>query len=535
MWKALEHYTLDGLLERRAEQYPDKVFLYLNDVPLTYGEVWRRSTAAANRLTQLGVGAGDTVAVFLETCPEYVDVLFACARIGAIYAPVNTAFRGDFLRHQLRDSGTKVIVVDGSLMERLAEVAGEDLPELKVAIVRNTEGQDACKISGIDVFSISTLAEASDAALVGDHDVRWNALSALLYTSGTTGPAKGVELTSHYLVTAGKTLAELWKLQPDETIYAAVPLYHFSGMLGAVTSTLVTGSTAVLDSWFSVRATWDRIRKYGAAGFIGVGPMVVMLYNLPPDPSDADLPLRFISAAPIPTELWRKIEQRYNCECTSVYGMTECFPITVLGVGSGGAPGSAGSPNPNFDVQLVDANDEEIAAGEVGEIVARPRAPHVMFEGYSGRPEATVAQMRNLWFHTGDLGRFDEQGNLWYVDRKKDAIRRRGENISSFEVERVLATHPAVAEIAVIAVPSPVSEEDVKACLVLAPDADLGPIEFMDFCGEKLPFFAVPRYLEFVDDLPRNATGRILKFQLRDDPVNARTWDREAAGYKVKR
>jgi acyl-CoA synthetase (AMP-forming)/AMP-acid ligase II len=157
MWKALEHYTLDGLLERRAEQYPDKVFLYLNDVPLTYGEVWRRSTAAANRLTQLGVGAGDTVAVFLETCPEYVDVLFACARIGAIYAPVNTAFRGDFLRHQLRDSGTKVIVVDGSLMERLAEVAGEDLPELKVAIVRNTEGQDACKISGIDVFSISTL------------------------------------------------------------------------------------------------------------------------------------------------------------------------------------------------------------------------------------------------------------------------------------------------------------------------------------------------------------------------------------------
>jgi crotonobetaine/carnitine-CoA ligase len=215
--------------------------------------------------------------------------------------------------------------------------------------------------------------------------------------------------------------------------------------------------------------------------------------------------------------------------------MTECFPITVLGVGSGGAPGSAGSPNPNFDVRLVDTDDEEVAAGEVGEIIARPRAPHVMFEGYSGRPEATLAQMRNLWFHTGDLGRFDEHGNLWYVDRKKDAIRRRGENISSFEVERALATHPAVAEIAVIAVPSPVGEEDVKACLVLAPDAELDPIEFMDFCGEKLPFFAVPRYLEFVDELPRNATGRILKFRLRDDPVNARTWDREAAGYKVKR
>jgi crotonobetaine/carnitine-CoA ligase len=218
-----------------------------------------------------------------------------------------------------------------------------------------------------------------------------------------------------------------------------------------------------------------------------------------------------------------------------MYGMTEAFPITVLGVGDDCAPGSAGVPTASWDLRLVDDDDEDVAPGAVGEIVVRPRSPHVMFEGYFHRPEATVSQLRNLWFHTGDLARRDDDGNLWFVDRKKDSVRRRGENISSFEVEAVVMSHPAVAAAAMIGVPSPLGEEDVKVCVVPAEGATLRPEDLLDHLVPRLPYFAVPRYVELVEDLPRNATGRVLKYELRKNPLTSTTWDREAAGYSVSR
>ena len=217
-----------------------------------------------------------------------------------------------------------------------------------------------------------------------------------------------------------------------------------------------------------------------------------------------------------------------------MYGMTEAFPLTIMGVEDPAVPGSAGRPNPAFEIRLFDDDDNEVASGEVGEIVCRPRRSHVMFDGYDDDPRATLDQMRNLWFHTGDLGRFDGDGNLFFVDRKKDAIRRRGENISSFEVESSIGRHPDVADVAVHAVPSPFGEDDVKACVVRASGSTLGAEGLMDFCVERLPFFAVPRYIEFVDALPRNHSGRVLKFQLREAGVTESTWDREVAGYEVR-
>jgi len=379
---------------------------------------------------------------------------------------------------------------------------------------------------------VQTLLDAPADAPAGQ--VAWDDVCALFYTSGTTGPSKGAALTQHYLVSAGRAVADAWDLQPHETVYGAVPLFHFSGMLGAVLSALVTGSTAVLDRWFSVSTAWDQVRRYNAVGFVGVGPMVMMLWGLPPDPADADLPIRFISAAPIPTDLWPQIEQRYDCKVVTMYGMTEAFPITVLGVRDDCAPGSAGLPTSSFELRLVDDDEHDVASGAVGEIVVRPRLPHVMFEGYHGRPEATLAQLRNLWFHTGDLARRDDAGNLWFVDRKKDAVRRRGENISSFEVEAVITAHPQVEAAAMVGVPSPLGEQDVKVFVVRS-DPALTEEALLDHAAERMPYFAVPRYVEFVDDLPRNATGRVLKYQLRDQPNTDATWDREAAGYRVRR
>src|SRR4051794_5358782 len=527
--RSAQRWTLPELLDRRAQERPDQPFLYVDDVPLTYGVLQRRSVSAANRLRALGIGRGDAVAVLMENCPEYLDVLFGVTRLGGLYVPVNTAFRGDFLAHQLRDAGAKVVVVDEALLPRVAEVVGE-LPELRAVLVRG----ELADIAGVDVLPVQTLREARDDALDEPVVVAWDDVCALFYTSGTTGPSKGAALTQHYLLSAGKAVADAWDLQPHETVYGAVPLFHFSGMLGAVLSALVTGSTAVLDRWFSVSTAWDQVKRYNAIGFVGVGPMVMMLWGLPPDPGDKELPIRFISAAPIPTDLWPQIEQRYDCKVVTMYGMTEAFPITVLGVHDDCAPGSAGVPTPSFDLRLVGDDDADVDAGAVGEIVVRPRLPHVMFEGYHGRPEATLAQLRNLWFHTGDLARRDDAGNLWFVDRKKDAVRRRGENISSFEVEAVITAHPGVEAAAMVGVPSPLGEQDVKVFVVRS-DPSLTAEQLLDHASERMPYFAVPRYVEFVDDLPRNAGGRVLKYQLREQPVGEETWDREAAGYRVRR
>jgi crotonobetaine/carnitine-CoA ligase len=526
-------YTLPALLDERAAQTPDQPFLYVDDECLTYGELRRRSLLAASRLRGLGIGPGHAVAVLMENCPSYLDVLFGTTRLGALYVPVNTAFRGDFLAHQLRDSQTRVAVVDAELLPRLLEVAVQ-LPDLRAVLVRG-EYDGAAAPAGVDVLDVTSLLDGPLDPAVEDVAVSWNDICALFYTSGTTGPSKGAALTQHYLAMAGKAVADAWQLEPHETVYGAVPLFHFSGMLGTVMSALVTGSTAVLDRRFSVSTAWDRIRQYNACGLVGVGPMVMMLWNLPADPSDAELPIRFISAAPIPTEVWPQIEQRYGCKVVTMYGMTEAFPITVLGVGDDCAPGSAGVPTPSWDLRLVDDDDADVAPGGVGEIVVRPRLPHVMFEGYHNRPEATLAQLGNLWFHTGDLARRDDDGNLWFVDRKKDAVRRRGENISSFEVESVIVGHPDVEAVAMIGVPSPLGEEDVKVCVVRVAGAELTEERLLDHLVDRMPYFAVPRYVEFVEDLPRNATGRVLKYQLREQPLTAATWDREAAGYRVAR
>jgi crotonobetaine/carnitine-CoA ligase len=370
-----------------------------------------------------------------------------------------------------------------------------------------------------------------DAPRPADAQPTWNAPACILYTSGTTGPSKGVVVTQHYLVTAARIVADAYGLTASDVTYGAVPLFHFSGMLGSVLAAVVAGSTAVVDRRFSVSATWERVRRYNATGVIAVGSMILMLWSLP----EADDPkLRLLAGAPIPAELHKRIQERYGCGIVTMYGMTEAFPLAVWNVGDDAVPGSAGRISPLFDLRIFDDDDAEVAIGEPGEIVCRPLAPHVMFEGYHGNADATVAQWRNGWFHTGDFGRIDANGILFFVDRKKDAMRRRGENISSYEVEQSVLKHPAVADVAAHAVPSEFGEDDVKICVVLRAQEDgvvrerVTPEELLAHCVERMPRFAVPRYIELVEDLPRNAVGRVLKYVLRERGVTPQTWDREA-------
>jgi crotonobetaine/carnitine-CoA ligase len=529
--------TIPGILDAQVARRPDQSLLVIDDVPLSYRALQERSISAANVLMGLGIGPGDRVALFMGTSPEWVTLWFGLCRLGAVAVPINTAYRGDFLANQLRDSTTKMIALDRSLAERVFSIAA-DVPSLHTVLLRD----DGKEIVGamptpparVQVHSIDQLLEGNSSSVQGAPDLPPFPVGAIFSTSGTTGRSKGVLSTQHYLLHAAQSMVDLWRLQPGEVVHGPLPLFHLSAV-GTVLGPMLAGGTGILDSAFSVSATWDRVRRYEASGIALAGAMLSMLWNLPPDDRDKEIPLRFISAAPVPKESFEAMEDRWQCRIVTCYGMSEAFPLTVAGVDEPNRVGASGRPNPNFDVMLFDPEDQPVPVGEVGEIVCRPRRSHVMFEGYDGRDRETVEQFRNLWFHTGDMGRFDEEGFLYFADRKKDAMRRRGENISSFEVEQALLRHPDVAEVAAVGVPSALGEDEVMVYLVATAGQAIEMEPFLDFCCEHLPYFAVPRYVEVTPELPKNAVGRILKHELRARGVSATAWDRESAGYTVRR
>jgi crotonobetaine/carnitine-CoA ligase len=509
----VEEFSIAAVLDRRAEQCPDRVMMSIDGVDVTFAQMRQRSMAAARVLLDSGVGPGDGVALFAGTCPEWVYFWLGAGRIGAVAAAVNTANKGDFLLHALRLSRAKVIVTDAERQSRVAEVAGQ-LSGLTSIVVEDTS------------FDPLGAAVAGHRGGVGD-------IGSLFFTSGTTGASKAVATTWHYLFTTAATAAAAWEFGAGEALWTAMPLFHLSAA-PAVLAPMLVGGTTVLASAFHPAAVWDEVRACGAVGFVGAGAMVSMLWNQPPDSRDPQLPLRFISAAPIAAGMYRDIEKRYGCRIVTMYGLTEAFPIAVKGVADDGVPGTSGRPNPNFEVRIVDSGGAPVPVGTVGEIACRPRHSHVMSEGYlDASGEGLVPHPR--WFHTGDLGVLDGDQNLTYVDRVKDSLRRRGENISSVEVETVVAKHPAVVEAAVVGVPSELGEDDILLFVTVQPDIELDCVELLNFCGARMPYFSVPRYVEIVSDLPKNVIGRIRKDVLRAQGIGSAAWDRETHGYIVSR
>ncbi|MGV0852647.1 AMP-binding protein [Mycolicibacterium phlei] len=475
------------LLDARAAEHPDRVMMIIDRTPVTFAQMRERSLAAAGALVDLGVGPGDTVALFAATCPEWVYYWLGAARIGAVTAAVNVANKGDFLAHCLRLSRAKLVLADA---ERASRVSG--VP----CVVMECPGSGTVPVE-----------------VAGD-------VGVLFFTSGTTGPSKAVATTWEYLLSAAGAVADAWELQAGEVLWSAMPLFHLSAAPMVLTP-LLRGSTTVLRAAFHPSEVLSDIRSCGAAGFAGVGVMVSMLYNQPPLPDDADNPLRFISAAPIDAALYRAIEQRYGVRVVTMYGLTEAFPIASKAVSEPGVPGTSGRVNPAFEVRIVD-----------GEITCRATRPAVMSIGYV-RDDGGV-DPHPEWFHTGDMGVLRD-GQLTYVDRVKDSLRRRGENVSSVEVESTVMQHPAVLEAAAVGVPSDLGEDDILVLVTLRQGATIDFVELLDFCAERMPYFCVPRYLEVLDELPKNAVGRIRKDVLRARGLTADTWDREAHGYKVVR
>ena len=513
----VDSFTVSTVLDRRAEQYPDRVLMSIAGTDVTFEQMRRRALAAANALLDMGIRPGDCVALFTATCPEWVYFWLGAARIGAVAAAVNAANKGDFLLHALRLSRAKAVITDTERQPRVAEVA-ERLPELSSIVVQGD--------------SIAEVLNRGAAANAAEHVGDVADIGSLFFTSGTTGPSKAVATTWHYLFTTAATVASAWGLRPGEVLWTAMPLFHLSAA-PSVLAPMLVGGTTVLASAFHPASVWDEVRACGAVGFAGAGAMVSMLLRQPPDPRDAQLPLRFISAAPIAASVYRDIEKRYGCRIVTMYGMTEAFPIAVKGIADEGVPGTSGEANPSFDVRIVDSAGEPLPDGSVGEIACRSRYPHVMSEGYVNG-EGGV-DPHPPWFRTGDLGVLDGDGNLTYVDRVKDSLRRRGENISSVEVETVVMGHPAVLEAAAVGVPSDLGEDDILLVVAVRSDSALDYTELLDFCSARMPYFCVPRYVEVVSELPKTIIGRVRKDILRGRGVGPGAWDRESHGYIVSR
>ncbi len=526
--------VLDALAHRLGHE-PDSLYLDFEGEQYAARRMDEESTRLAHTLTGLGLGHGDRVATLLGNRAEQVVSFFAALKLGAVQVPINTAYKGEFLRHQLADSGARVFIVQGDFASRAVEVVSDaTTPELRHVVV--VDPPDAV-IDAVPVVSWDHALDAGSDRAIDAAKVRPGHLACFIYTAGTTGPSKGCMLSHNYIVSLADQIARTWDRKPDDVILTPLPLFHFNAITVCVVGSLLTGGSAAIERRFSVSNFWPEVKRTGATMVSMLGSLAILIGNADDHPDQHGHRLRLCAAAPMPPDTDRAWQERFGCKTFSGgYGLTEASLLSMLDAGEQNKPGASGKPNRHeFEVELVDDDDVEVPTGEVGEIVCRPTGPNLMFAGYWNRPDATVEATRNLWFHTGDLGRLDEDGYLYFVDRKKDALRRRGENISSFEMEKVLYGHEAIRDAAVHAVPSPLGEDDVKVTVVLQEGIPVTEEELCRWVAERVPFFAIPRYVEFRDDLPRNPVGRVLKYQLREEGVTSATWDREAAGVVFER
>ena len=520
--------VIPELLRERARMHPDKGYLGCENTLLTYADVDERTDRVAAGLAEHGVAPGDRVAVISSNRIEMLELFFACGKAGAAMVPLNVFLKGDFLRYQLEDSQAQTLVVDGPGYESVEHIL-HGLPDLKRIVTLDAPAETAGEVVRYEKLRAS-------AAPVPAPELDPSTLMSILYTSGTTGMPKGCMLPHGWYMNGARVSSEMLEYRTDDVLFTALPLFH-AWAQGIVMGALVHHLTAWVDPIFSVTRLLDRFVETDASVFTGVGAMGMAMLGAPVSDNDRKHRVRVALMIPFTPEQQEQFLDRFGAVVLSqLYGQTECGAITYARLSEERNLGSIGRPAPYFDVRLHDDDEREVPVGAIGEIVVRPKVPNAMFLGYWRKAEATIEAWRNLWHHTGDYGRADADGFITFVDRKKDALRRRGENVSSQELERAIAGHPKIAEAAVHGIPSPMTEDDIKVCVVLASVEDPAtPGELFDFFRQVLPYFAIPRYVEVLPELPKNATLRVMKHLLRERGVTDATWDLDAMGFGVSR
>jgi len=518
--------VLKAMLDDRARRFPDRRFARFEDGGTwTYRECRADVRAAAAGLQRLGVGKGDRVIAWLPAGRTMVLSWFAANYLGAVFVPLNTAYRGDVLAHVVNASGARLMVAHHDLVARLDGLALEHLRQ--VIVVGGAANRANAGLALLEEAALrGDEAALDDSAEIGHWDIQ-----SIIYTSGTTGHSKGV--LSPYLQLYITALVCYGYMREGESILVNLPMFHIGGTSPTYCALVRSGSIYLVDG-FSTTRFWDQVREgrcVTTSGLIGV--MAAFLAKSEPRPDDADNPLRCLTMFPVNEETVG-MARRFGFDYLTGFNMTEVSTPLVTELNTP-VLGSCGRPRSGIDARLVDEHDVEVARGSVGELILRSDVPWSMNAGYNGQPEATAQAWRNGWFHTGDLFRQDDDGHFFFVDRRKDCIRRRGENISSFEVENAVRQFPDVDEVVAVGVQSEIAEQEVLVVVTAKPGRPLDPRALTEFLVPRLPYFMVPRYVRVVAEIPKTETNKPRKVVFRDEGVTADTWDRERAGIRLQR
>ncbi len=512
--------TLPAMLRRQVALFGERPLLAIG------GRRWRHRDAAqaaagrAGALLAAGIARGDRVAVMSGNRIEVLETLAGCGWMGAAIVPINTASMGPQIEYFLADSAATLLVIEAGFLERLALVDVSRTALRAVWVL----GEGAAALPG----GIAVEPWPAPGAPVEPADVGPGDTLAILYTSGTTGPAKGVLCPHAQYYWWGLNSAAVLGVGTDDVLCTTLPLFHINA-LNTFAQAALTGCEVVFEARFSASGFWASMREHRATVVYLLGAMVPILLAQPPGPQERGHRVRVGLGPGVPAHAAKTFLERTGVTLLEGYGSTETnFVIATAPDSPRG--GVMGWLRPGFQARVADEHDVELPDGEAGELLLRADEPYAFASGYFNLPGKTVEAWRNLWFHTGDRVVREADGAFRFVDRLKDAIRRRGENISSFEVEQVLLSHPAVAAVAVYPVQSELAEDEVMAALTVREGQRVAPEELAAFCTERLPYFAVPRYIDVLDDLPRTENGKVQKYKLRERGVTASTWDRQPAG-----
>ncbi len=523
-----EYHDLATLLRKKADKNEDRPALHFAHRTITYRELDRETERIAAGLVRAGLRAGDRVAALLFNSPEFPLLWFGAAKAGIVLVPLNTALKGEILRYELSDCAPKGVVLDRRLWATYAPL--RDALRIGLEWVADVEGTGNDLPAGTRSFS----ELPADPPLRPVPEIRPSDPLSIMYTSGTTGPPKGAIIPHEKQIITPYEIGRRSRLRPGAVLFTALPLFHCNAQEMTLLTALLNDLEAAFDDRFHASTYWEVATGFGATHVSLLVSMINVLFKQPEKESDTRHRVRTALTAGTTKAIWGDFERRFGLTIVELYGMTECGCCTLMNPPDRIRVGSVGTPLEFVEADVVDDDDRPVPPDTRGELIVRPKVPFSMFSGYLNKPEKTVDSWRNLWFHTGDYVTRDADGYYYFVDRKKDVIRRRGENLAPYDVETVLNRHPAVFESVVVGVPSPLGEEDVKAFVQVKPGSSAEPKELFEFCVEHLPFFMVPKYLEFLDEIPKTANLKAQRFVLRERTGGV-VYDRDELGVIVRK
>jgi crotonobetaine/carnitine-CoA ligase len=547
-WYAKEDPTkwcLPDILRARAEATPDRDYLKYADNPwVSYAEVNARSNRVGNALIDRGVEQGESVSVMLPNCEEFLPVWFGTIKGGGVMSSINTAYKGDFFSWTINLVESKKLFVSDVYLDRL-DFIKDELPKLEHVIVMQTGNQEG---PNPDKWKWETLEEfmASGSESEPGIEYSWTDDARIMFTSGTTGRSKGVikQNAADYFsargllevvsATAGRSVEDL----AEDTFFSCLPLFHSNAQVLSGYPALVAGGRVAYTERFSSSRFWQQVVDAEATIFNSIGAVSYFIYNIEPSDLDKAHKVHTVFAAPAPRDIYEDFQERFGVKFIEGYGLTETGMATYMDPTNPAVPGSMGKANPGYEVTIVEpGTDKPLAPDTPGEIVVDMKIPNIVMRAYYGMPEKTAEDFRNLKLHTGDLGRMDEDGYFYFMDRVKDYIRRRGENVSSMEVEKHASSHPQIKEAACIGVKAGegASSEDEIMIVAIPEGEPPDPAEYIHYMADRMPYFMVPTFIRFVDELPKTPTERVQKVKLREEGITPDTFDREKAGIKIKR